>query len=98
MGQAHDWGGVAEVPPTFRTAALAGGGTLLDNGCHPFDLARHPGGAGAEKYARTATLKFQAEVDDTATASLHFVSGALGHIEAQWTATGWEMSFAVYGT
>ena len=44
LRQAHDWGGSAEVPPSFRTAVLAGGGTLLDNGCHLFDLARHLGG------------------------------------------------------
>ena len=98
LRQAHDWGGVAEVPPTFRTAALAGGGTLLDNGCHLFDLARHLGGPVADVFARAATLKFEAEVEDTATASLRFVSGALGQVETQWTATGWEMTFAVYGT
>lgn len=98
LRQAHDWGGATEVPPTFRTAALAGGGTLLDNGCHLFDLARHLGGPVSEVYARAATLKFTAEVEDTATASLRFATGALGQIETQWTATGWEMSFAVYGT
>jgi len=98
LRQAHDWGGAAEVPPTFRTAASAGGGTLLDNGCHLFDLARHLGGTVSEVFARAATLKFEAEVEDTATASLRFTSGALGQIETQWTATGWEMSFAVYGT
>lgn len=98
LRQAHDWGGAPEVPPTFRTAALAGGGTLLDNGCHLFDLANHFGGPVADVYARAATLKFEAEVEDTAMASLRFASGALGEVETQWTATGWEMSFAVYGT
>ena len=98
LRQAHDWGGAPEVPPTFRTAALAGGGTLLDNGCHLFDLANHLGGPVADVFARAATLKFQAEVEDTAIASLRFARGALGQVETQWTATGWEMSFAVYGT
>jgi len=98
LRQAHDWGGAEEVPPTFRTAALAGGGTLLDNGCHLFDLAGHLGGPVADVFARTATLKFDTRVDDTATASLRFASGALGHVETQWTATGWEMSFGVFGT
>ncbi|MFO1538983.1 MAG: Gfo/Idh/MocA family protein [Chloroflexota bacterium] len=96
--QAHDWGGASEVGPTFRTRALAGGGTLLDNGCHLFDLARHLGGDVTHAWAQGATLGFAAEVEDTATASLRFASGALGHVETQWTATGWEMSFAVYGT
>jgi len=98
LRQAHDWGGLPEVPVSFRTATLAGGGTLLDNGCHLFDLARHLGGPVVETYARTARLKFVVEVEDTAVASLRFASGALGQIETQWTATGWEMSFAVYGT
>ncbi len=98
LRQAHDWGGAAEVPATFRTAELAGGGTLLDNGCHLFDLARHLAGPVADVFARAATLKFDAQVEDTATASLRFTSGALGQIETQWTATGWDLSFGVYGT
>jgi len=96
--QAHDWGGAASVPPTFRTRALAGGGTLLDNGCHLFDLARHLGGEVTRVSAAGATLGFEAEVEDTAVAQLTFASGALGSVETAWTATGWEMAFAVYGT
>jgi predicted dehydrogenase len=96
--QAHDWAGATTLGPTFRTRALAGGGTLLDNGCHLFDLARYLGGEVTHAWAQGATLGFAAEVEDTATASLRFASGALGHVETQWTATGWEMSFAVYGT
>ena len=50
------------------------------------------------KAAAAARVGLDAEVEDTATASLRFASGALGQVETQWTATGWEMSFAVYGT
>lgn len=96
--QAHDWGGAAQVPPGFRTLAMAGGGTLLDNGCHLFDLARHLGGAVTEVFARTATLGFDIEVEDTAEVSLRFASGALGQIETSWTATGWDQGFTVNGT
>ena len=39
--QAHDWGGAAKVRGVFGSKALSGGGTLLDNGCHLFDLARY---------------------------------------------------------
>lgn len=98
LRQAHDWGGRPEVPLGFRTPALAGGGTLLDNGCHLFDLARHLAGEVTEVYARTATLKFDVEVEDTADVSLRFASGALGTIETSWTTTGWDQSFHVDGT
>jgi predicted dehydrogenase len=97
LRQAHDWSGRGEVPAGFRTRALAGGGTLLDNGCHLFDLARYLGGPVQEVYCRTATRKFDTEVEDTATVSLLFESGALGQVEAAWTATGWDQGFWVDG-
>ena len=98
LRQAHDWSGRPEVPPGFRTRVLAGGGTLLDNGCHLFDLARYLGGPVAEVFCRTATLKFDIELEDTATVSLLFESGALGQIETAWTATGWDQGFWIDGT
>ena len=98
LRQAHDWSGRSEVPPGFRTRALAGGGTLLDNGCHLFDLARYLGGPVAEIFCRTATLKFDIELEDTASVSLLFESGALGQIETAWTATGWDQGFWIDGT
>ena len=98
LRQAHDWSGAAEVPPGFRMRALAGGGTLLDNGCHLFDLARHLGGPVQEVFCRTATLKYEIELEDIATVSLLFESGALGQIETSWTATGWDQGFWIDGT
>lgn len=95
--QAHDWGG-AGVRGVFGSRAESGGGTLLDNGCHLFDLARHLGGDVADVFARIATLRYDVEVEDTATASLRFGSGALGEIEVAWTATGWQEAFWIYGT
>ncbi|MET0772297.1 MAG: Gfo/Idh/MocA family oxidoreductase [Candidatus Limnocylindrales bacterium] len=98
LRQAHDWGGAAEVPVGFRTPTMAGGGTLLDNGCHLFDLARHLAGPVSEVFARTATLGFEIEVEDTAVVSLRFASGALGSLETSWTSTGWDQGFTVNGT
>ncbi len=96
--QAHDWGGASQVRGVFGSKALSGGGTLLDNGCHLFDLARYLCGDVANVFARTATLKFDVEVDDTAMSSLEFISGALGQVEVAWTATGFQEAFWVYGT
>lgn len=96
LRQAHDWGGKG-VRPSFATKASSGGGTLLDNGCHLADLARFFGGRVREVYARTATLAYDIEVEDTASMSLEFVDGAIGSIETAWTATGWEEGFWIYG-
>ncbi len=96
--QAHDWGGSAEVRGVFGSKAASGGGTLLDNGCHLFDLARYLGGDVTDVFARTAHLKFDIEVEDTAVSSLGFESGALGQVEVAWTGTGWQEAFWVFGT
>lgn len=97
LRQAHDWGG---LPPraSFTTRASAGGGTLLDNGCHLFDLARFFAGEVAKVTTQVATRQHRTELEDTAQVSLRFASGALGSLEAAWTATGWEEGFWIYGT
>ena len=97
LRQAHDWSG-GEVRASFRTFASSGGGTLLDNGSHMMDLARFFGGNVKDVFARTATLGFEVEVEDTSLVSLAFQSGALGSVENAWTATGWEEAFWIYGT
>ncbi|MDQ3396684.1 MAG: Gfo/Idh/MocA family oxidoreductase [Deinococcota bacterium] len=98
LRQAHDWAGAKHVRDSFGKLASSGGGTLLDNGCHMMDLARFFGGDVQELFARTATLGFDIEVEDTAVVTLTFASGALGSVENAWTATGWENGFWLYGT
>jgi predicted dehydrogenase len=98
LRQTHDWGGNKTIADSFGKLANSGGGTLLDNGCHMFDLARNLGGNVKNIFARTATLGFDVEVEDVGTASLEFESGALGSVESSWTATGWEEGWWVYGT
>jgi predicted dehydrogenase len=98
LRQAHDWAGAAAVGPSFSTRAVAGGGTLLDNGCHLMDLARFIGGDVREVFARVARRKFEIEVEDTAHVSLAFESGAIGTVEVAWTATGWDEGWSIYGT
>lgn len=96
--QAHDWGGARVVRGVFGSKELSGGGTLLDNGCHLFDLARYFGGNVKDLFARIATLKFEVEVEDTAIASLAYDSGAMGSVEVAWTGTGWQEAFWIFGT
>lgn len=97
LRQGHDWGGVG-VTKSFTTKASAGGGTLLDNGCHLADLALYFGGPVAEVFGRIATLRYDIEVEDTAHLSMLYESGAMGVIETSWSATGWEEGFWLYGT
>lgn len=96
--QAHDWAGAAKVRGVFGSKELSGGGTLLDNGCHLFDLARYLCGDVIDVFARMATRKFTIEVEDTAISSLGFASGAIGQVEVAWTGTGWQEAFWVFGT
>jgi predicted dehydrogenase len=96
--QAHDWGGAAKVRGAFGSKAAQGGGTLLDNGCHLFDLARYLCGDVRDVFSRVATRKFDIEVEDTAMSSLGFTSGAMGQVEVAWTATGWHEAFWMFGT
>jgi predicted dehydrogenase len=96
--QAHDWGGRPEVRGVFGSKADSGGGTLLDNGCHLFDLSRYFGGDVRDVHARIATLRFPIEVEDTAIATLGYRSGAMGSIEVGWTATGYHEGFWLFGT
>jgi predicted dehydrogenase len=98
LRQTHDWGGAREVRGVFGSKELSGGGTLLDNGCHLFDLARYLGGDVNDVFARMTTRKFAIEVEDTATSSLGFRNGAVGNVEVAWTATGWQEAFWVFGT
>ena len=95
--QAHDWAGAQTVSPAFGSIKLAGGGTLLDNGCHMMDLSRYLVGETKEVYASMDTLKFDCEVEDTSLVTLHFENGAIGSVENAWTATGWEEAFWIYG-
>ena len=98
LRQAHDWGGARQVRGAFGSKALSGGGTLLDNGCHLFDLARHLAGDVVDVFSRITTRKFDIEVEDTAISSLGFLSGAIGQVEVAWTGTGWQEAFWVFGT
>jgi predicted dehydrogenase len=98
LRQSHDWGGSGQVPETFSTYARAGGGTLLDNGCHLMDLLRHLAGDVASVFAKTATLAYPVEVEDLALAHLELTTGALASVENSWSSIGFEEGFWVYGT
>jgi UDP-N-acetyl-2-amino-2-deoxyglucuronate dehydrogenase len=64
------------------TAALDGGGALMNQGIHTVDLLLWVLGDVIRVQARTATLLHEIESEDTALALLEFASGAAGVLEA----------------
>lgn len=79
--------------PHFWNAETAGGGALLDMGCHTVESARHFFGkdnAVVEVFAWGATLLHgdKTSGEDTAVALLKFAGGQLATIESSWTEKG----------
>jgi len=90
--------------PHFWDKAQAGGGSLIDMGCHCIEAARYFIGKdvrpvelaawGDRLYHRDRT-----EAEDHATVLLRFESGALAQIETSWVARGgMDLRNEVYGT
>jgi len=64
------------------TVALDGGGALMNQGIHNVDLLRWIMGDVKSVSAYKSTLTHDIEVEDTTVASIEFVNGAIGTIEA----------------
>jgi UDP-N-acetyl-2-amino-2-deoxyglucuronate dehydrogenase len=69
-----------ELAPWRGTFAMDGG-CLTNQGIHHIDLLRHMGGEVERVCALHCTLGANIEVEDTATASIAFASGAIGTLE-----------------
>jgi predicted dehydrogenase len=79
--------------PHFWDAETAGGGALLDMGCHTVESARHLFGKDnpiGEVFAWGATLAHADKTtgEDTAVALLRFAGGQLATIESSWIEKG----------
>jgi predicted dehydrogenase len=83
----QEWGTTDAATWRFEKEA-AGSGALGDLGAHVIDLARYLVGEIAAVAAVTATFKPGREVDDAFEASVRFVDGAVGTIEASRFAPG----------
>lgn len=75
----------------FWDAEKAGGGSIVDLGCHCIEIIRHFVGKGnrpIEVMCWADTLVHPIEAEDNAVALIKFESGALGQFEVSWTFRG----------
>jgi predicted dehydrogenase len=75
----------------FWDAGQAGGGAVVDLGCHCIEIIRSYMGKGnrpVEVMAWTDTLVHPIEAEDNAIALIKFESGAIGQFEVSWTFRG----------
>jgi predicted dehydrogenase len=75
----------------FWDAAQAGGGPIVDLGCHCIEIVRNFIGKGNRPLEVTCwadTLVHPIEAEDNAIALIRFESGAIGQFEVSWTFRG----------
>lgn len=75
----------------FWDAEKAGGGPIVDLGCHCIEIIRHFVGKGnrpIEVMCWSDTLVHPIDAEDNAVALIRFESGALGQFEVSWTFRG----------
>jgi len=86
----------------FWDAAQAGGGAIVDLGCHCIEIVRSFVGKGnrpVEVICWADTLVHPIEAEDNAIALIRFESGAVGQFEVSWTFRGgMELRDEVAGT
>jgi predicted dehydrogenase len=75
----------------FWDKAIAGGGALVDMGCHCLEIIRNFVGKDVrpvEVLATADTLVHPIEAEDSSLALVRFENGALGQVEVNWTFRG----------
>lgn len=82
----------------FRDPERAGGGALMDLGCHPVYRLRYLMGEPLALTARMTNVAGTYGIDDNGAILLEFPGGALGIVEASWVQRGGPEGLAVYGT
>ncbi|HHV61530.1 MAG TPA: Gfo/Idh/MocA family oxidoreductase [Firmicutes bacterium] len=75
----------------FWDPELAGGGALMDMGCHCIEAARYFFGKDVkpvEVFGWGDTLVHDTKAEDNALAIIRFEGGGIGHLEVSWSARG----------
>ncbi len=88
--------------PWFWDPQLAGGGALLDMGCHCIEAARYFFGKDVrpvEVMAWADTLHHHTKGEDNALAVIRMENGGIAHLEVSWTSRGGlDLRNEIYGT
>jgi len=86
--------------PWFWDPQLAGGGVLMDMGCHSVEVARYLIGKQPVKaFAWAKTLVHDTKAEDNSLATISYKGGELGQSENSWAAHGGlDLRFEVYGS
>jgi 1,5-anhydro-D-fructose reductase (1,5-anhydro-D-mannitol-forming) len=82
----------------FGDAALAGGGSLFDLGCHTVDVMRWFLGEPESLTAMTSNFANAYDIDDQCVALIRFKSGALGILDVSWVHRAGPNTTEIYGT
>jgi len=84
----------------FWNSELAGGGVLIDMGCHSVEVARYLiGKKPVEAYAWGATLVHKTVAEDNSLALVKYEEDKLGQSENSWAAHGGlDLRYEVYGS
>jgi len=84
----------------FWNPELAGGGVLMDMGCHSVEVARYLiGKRPIEAYAWGATLVHETKAEDNSLALVKYEGEELGQSENSWAAHGGlDLRFEIYGS
>jgi len=86
--------------PWFWDPDLAGGGVLMDMGCHSVEVARYLiDNKPAQANAWAATLVHRTRAEDNSLALVRYEGGELGQSENSWAAHGGlDLRFEIYGS
>ena len=95
----HDGaGGRRWLPPQFFDPEQAGGGALIDLGCHPMYLTRTFLGGMPDRLSASFGHVTGQPVEDNAVALLHYPNGAIGVAEAGFVNPHSPFTIEVHGT
>lgn len=86
------------LPPQFFDPDEAGGGALIDLGCHPMYLTRLFLGGMPDRLSASYGHVTGRPVEDNAVALLHYQSGAIGVVEAGFVNPHSPFTIEVHGT
>lgn len=90
--------GWALSKPWFSDPEMSGGGTLLDNGCHLFDIYRWFLGEAETCTGQVSRLYHPIKLEDNGFGIFEFMNGAVAFIQSSWTQWVDYMYMEIYGT